>query len=503
MRRSASFTLCASALFAAASDVRRSAAPRDFTWVRGVNYVPSTAHNDVATWQDYDAALVEAELGYAASAGFNAVRVFLSTLPWLYDAAAFRQRLAHFVATLAALNMTSQLVLFDSCFGNETADLTWITSGRYRNATWIPSPGPAIIADEAAWPLYDAYIRDVVQTVGARTAVAVFDLHNEPNFALPNIIGFINHTAAVLAAADAQSRPRTVGVASSAQQGLVQDIVTLLSFHNYNGGGGGADLARDIAGQRALAEQLGKPLLLTEAMSRPSDLLTSVLPAVFSCFGGGGGGGGGGSTAVGWFVWELMLGVDQFNADWTAPYQGLLWPAWAPPPAAGGGAWRYDAERALLADFFANGSAACPPPGTPFVPDTSPAWGWAPTDLWTAWAGAGPPQGTLHYASAGGAVASVDASALPDGAAATALVLVHKRGPDCGLLSLAVNGAVLLPGYDSYAPAVDWAAELRVPLPAPPASWVLDVTATGRRNASSSNSYVQIVGLRVEFAHSG
>jgi hypothetical protein len=81
------------------------------------------------------------------------------------------------------------------------------------------------------------------------------------------------------------------------------------------------------------------------------------------------------ASAVGFFVWELMLGVDQFNDNWVDPYQGLLWPARAPPPAAGGGTWRYDAERALLLDFFTNGSAACPPPGAPFVPDTSPAWG--------------------------------------------------------------------------------------------------------------------------------
>jgi hypothetical protein len=37
----------------------------DFRRVRGVNYVPSDLHNDVATFQDYDRALVEQKLGYA------------------------------------------------------------------------------------------------------------------------------------------------------------------------------------------------------------------------------------------------------------------------------------------------------------------------------------------------------------------------------------------------------------------------------------------------------
>ena len=39
-----------------------------------------------------------------------------------------------------------------------------------------------------------------------------------------------------------------------------------------------------------------------------------------------------------------------------------------------------------------------------------------------------------------------------------------------------------------------------MPLGAPSAEWVLDVTAAGAKNASSSDTYVQIVGVRVELA---
>ena len=134
----------------------------------------------------------------------------------------------------------------------------------------------------------------------------------------------------------------------------------------------------------------------------------------------------------------------------------------------------------------------------PLIPDTSPAWAWAPAAAWTAWSGPGPETGTLHYANEGGAVATL--AGAEGAAAAAALVLVHKRGPDCGILSVALDGAVVAAAYDSYAPDVDWAAELRVPLAAPSAQWVLDVTAAGERNASSSNTYVQIVGVRVEAA---
>jgi hypothetical protein len=422
-RRAAAAALAAASLaaaLAAASPAAPAASPDDFRWVRGVNYVPSTSHNDVATFQDYNATLVEIELAFAAASGFNAVRVFLSTLPWLYDAAAFRGRLAHLVATLEALGLTSQLVLFDSCFGAETANVSWITSGAYKNASWIPNPGPAIVANESAWALYDKYIADVASVAGASRAVLVYDLHNEPNFSVPHMVDFIRHVGEVLQAVEgAAARPRTVGIAYSSQQGLVQDAVTLLSFHNYDGSGGGLGLTLDIAGQRALADANKKALLLTETMARPTDLLTSVLPAVSGCINvssftpapdapfersagflpagddllvGAPGefsldaaiawcranascaaltyegppdsvpsassvyfklAGSGvtadaswqtfarpaalaAASAVGFFVWELMLGVDQFNDDWSAPYQGMVYPTWAPAGLGGG-----------------------------------------------------------------------------------------------------------------------------------------------------------------------
>jgi len=317
-----------------------------------VNWVPSTSHNDVATFQDYDPALAEAELGFAAAAGFNAVRVFLSSLPWLYDGSAFRARLAHLVATLERLNMTSQLVVFDSCFGAVNANISWIDSGLYKNYSWIPNPGPAIVSDPSAWASYDAYLRDVVEVVGGSPAVLIWDMHNEPDFSVPHIVDFIAHTATVLASLDAKGRPRTVGLASSGQQGLVQDIVTMLSFHNYDGSSGGAMLARDIAAQRALAQRLGKPVIITESMSRPNDPLTSVLPAVFGCINATAAAGKGGpppydfaqgflpsgndvapAAPIGWFVWELMLGVDQFNSDWGSRTYRLSGPFSAPSVA--------------------------------------------------------------------------------------------------------------------------------------------------------------------------
>lgn len=471
----------------------------DYSWVRGVNYVPSTAHNDVATFQDYNKTLVERELGFARRSGFNAVRTFLSTLPYFYNPTAFLSNLAHFVQTLEALNLTSQLVVFDSCFGNTTANETWITSGQYKNATWIPNPGPAKIADNSTWPALVQYVTDVARTVGTSKAVLLWDIHNEPNFALPNILPFISFMTQALLAVDPGARPITSGIASASQQPLVQSIVTALSFHSYDGGGGGKDLRATIEEQQALAASLGKGVLLTEAMSRPSDLLGAVLPAVTGCL----------TTPptppMGFFLWELMLGVDQFNYNWDMPFQGLVNPdASANPPwRRTPGTWWRNEEQELFQAYFPPAAASytlqssrCPSPSnaTSFLPDTCPCMDYSPAEDWTAWSGVGPqPQGTLHYSN----TLSTAEVTLPLGT--TQVWLVYKSGPDCGLFDVYLDGTLVAPQVDSFTPSVDWDSRV---LLGKDLSGTMEhsalVVASGKGNPLSSNTYTQIVGFEVK-----
>ncbi len=57
----------------------------DFSWVRGANFVPSYARNDVQIWMDYDPVVVDRELGYAAKLDLNCVRVFLQVAVYNND----------------------------------------------------------------------------------------------------------------------------------------------------------------------------------------------------------------------------------------------------------------------------------------------------------------------------------------------------------------------------------------------------------------------------------
>ncbi len=62
-------------------------------WIRGSNFIPSTAINQLEMWQkeSFDTAAIDRELGYAEGIGFNAMRVFLHHLAWQIDRNGFKK----------------------------------------------------------------------------------------------------------------------------------------------------------------------------------------------------------------------------------------------------------------------------------------------------------------------------------------------------------------------------------------------------------------------------
>ncbi|MHC4201052.1 MAG: hypothetical protein ACYSU0_13755, partial [Planctomycetota bacterium] len=73
--------------------------PRDdYSWIRGANYVPSYARNDVQMWMDYDAEVIDRELGLAARLKLNSVRVFLQYAVYRHDRDRFLGRYESFLS---------------------------------------------------------------------------------------------------------------------------------------------------------------------------------------------------------------------------------------------------------------------------------------------------------------------------------------------------------------------------------------------------------------------
>src|SRR5690606_6462214 len=86
-----------------------------FSGVRGANYVPSYACNDVVLWECFDKEVIDRELGYAAKLNLNSIRVFLQYLVYEKEPQAFLARFDTLLQLCAKHGLTLMPVLFDSC----------------------------------------------------------------------------------------------------------------------------------------------------------------------------------------------------------------------------------------------------------------------------------------------------------------------------------------------------------------------------------------------------
>ena len=90
-------------------------------WLRGCDFIPSTAINQLEMWQaeSFDTATIDRELGYAQSIGLNCMRVFLHHLVWQKDAIGFKKRMELYLVIANKRNIKTIFVFFDDCW-NET-----------------------------------------------------------------------------------------------------------------------------------------------------------------------------------------------------------------------------------------------------------------------------------------------------------------------------------------------------------------------------------------------
>ena len=145
----------------------------DFRWMRGANYVPSYARNDVQTWMDYDPQVIDRELGFAEKLKLNVVRVFLQVAVYERDPERFLANFESFLSLCQKHHIQMMPVVFDSCFG-EFPDLE-----RYREKDWMACPGQNRLGPEH-WPATEKFVRDVVGSHRDDERIVLWDVMNEP-----------------------------------------------------------------------------------------------------------------------------------------------------------------------------------------------------------------------------------------------------------------------------------------------------------------------------------
>jgi hypothetical protein len=153
------------------------------SWLVGVNFIPSTAINQLEMWQaaSFDPQVIDRELGWAAGLGFNAARVYLHDLLWLQDSGGFKDRIRCYLDIADQHGIKSMFVFFDDCWHDDPA-LGQQPTPRpgIHNSGWVKSPGTKVVKNRSEWGQLEDYVRDIVSTFGSDERVVIWDVYNEP-----------------------------------------------------------------------------------------------------------------------------------------------------------------------------------------------------------------------------------------------------------------------------------------------------------------------------------
>jgi hypothetical protein len=152
-------------------------------WLRGCDFIPSTAINQLEMWQEptFDSATIDRELGYSESIGLNCMRVFLHHLAWQEDPAGFKHRVDRYLGIAAGHHIGTIFVFFDDCWnatyhaGTQPAPRPGI-----HNSGWLRDPGKLYYDEPALADTLQAYVKDILTTFRHDDRIVLWDLYNEP-----------------------------------------------------------------------------------------------------------------------------------------------------------------------------------------------------------------------------------------------------------------------------------------------------------------------------------
>jgi hypothetical protein len=152
-------------------------------WLRGCNFIPSNAINQLEMWQaeTFDPETIDRELGWAADLGFNVMRVYLHDLLWLQDARGLKDRIRLYLDISDRHKIKTLFVLFDDCWhDNPQLGKQPEPKPGVHNSGWLKSPGSKVLHNPAEWKRLEDYVGDIVTAFSTDDRVVIWDIYNEP-----------------------------------------------------------------------------------------------------------------------------------------------------------------------------------------------------------------------------------------------------------------------------------------------------------------------------------
>jgi uncharacterized membrane protein YuzA (DUF378 family) len=248
-------------------------------WLRGSNFIPSTAINQLEMWQaeTFDPETIGRELRWADEIGMNCMRVYLHHLAWEIDKEGFKNRMNQYLEIADKNGIKTIFVFFDDCW-NPTykAGKQPDPKPGIHNSGWVRDPGDLLFTNPEIINLLEEYVKDILTTFRDDKRIAIWDLYNEPgnsdygSKSMPLLEKVFKWGREVN-----PSQPLSAGVWRydltdlSKFQLSHSDIIT---YHNYS----------NPASHQVMIDSLKKynrPLICTEYMARKhNSLFTNIMP---------------------------------------------------------------------------------------------------------------------------------------------------------------------------------------------------------------------------------
>ncbi|MEO8414257.1 MAG: cellulase family glycosylhydrolase [Ginsengibacter sp.] len=276
-------------------------------WLRGSNFIPSSAINQLEMWQaaTFDPKTIDRELGYAQSIGLNAMRVFLHHIAWQEDQEGFKKRMMEYLSIADKHHIGTIFVIFDDCWndhyhaGTQPAPKTGV-----HNSGWIRDPGSLYYTEPLLGDTLERYVKDILTTFKNDKRILLWDLYNEPgnsgngSKSLP----LLSKEFSWARQAD-PDQPLSAGVWDSkltelnTYQLANSDVIT---YHNY-------EKVPEHAKAIDTLKHYGRPLICTEYMARTrGSLFSNVMPLLKK-------------DNVGAINWGLVAGKTNTMYAWDTP----------------------------------------------------------------------------------------------------------------------------------------------------------------------------------------
>lgn len=275
----------------------------NISWLRGCNFIPSTAINPIEMWQaeTFDTITIDRELGYAEKLGYNSVRVYFHYIVWKNDAEGFKQRIDKFLSIANSHGISVMPIFFDDVWQKEPkAGKQLDAIPGVHNSQWSTSPGHSMVKDTTSFPLLKNYVKDIMGYFAYDKRIVFWDLYNEAGNgklkeqSIPLLKAVFRWARQVN-----PSQPITSGIwfKNKKINDIILDNSDIITFHNYL-------KAKKVKKYIQQLKSYGRPLICTEWLRRKVDNNFENLFGYFY------------QEKVGAYNWGLVSGKTQTIFSW-------------------------------------------------------------------------------------------------------------------------------------------------------------------------------------------